>query len=281
MRAWATVLRVPTRERRLFFKAVIPEVRYEVPLTEAVATYDPELMPPPVATDAERGWMILVDGGRRLRELSVEPVPVWEELLPRYARLQIAMWREADSLVAVGVPDRRLALLPELVADVLDGADHGLEPDEHRALVDLLPRLRELSEELAAFGFPETVQHDDLHDANVLVRDGVAHAFDWGDTSVSHAFMTLRVTLKFFAHTRELPEGAPEVLRMRDAYLDAWSEFGSRDELLAVCERAFRLAIAVRALSYHQYSTLMPSPFRERYADSVPDILRRVRDALA
>ncbi len=280
MRPWATVLRVPTADGPLFFKAVIPEVAYEIPLTETVARRDPDLMPPPVAVDTERGWMILPDGGRRLREEPVDHVAVWEDVLPRYARLQIAMQNDADALVALGVPDRRSVVLADRLAEVLE-RDHGLAAGEHRALVDALPRLRELCEELAARGFPETVQHDDLHDGNVLLRDGVGRVFDWGDTCVSHAFMTLRVTLRFFAHVRELPDDAPEVIRMRDAYLDAWSEFGSRDELLAVFELAFRIAIAVRALSYHQYISLMPPRFRERYQDDVPDILRRVLAELA
>ena len=280
VRPWATILRVPTTDGRLFFKAVIPEVAYEVPLTQAVAAHDPDLMPPPVATDSDRGWMILVDGGGRLREAPVDPVAVWEDVLPRYAQLQIAMRDEGDSLVALGVPDRRLARLPELVAEVLD-EDQGLAPDEHRALVDALPRLRELCDELRAGDLPETVQHDDLHDANVLVRDGVARVFDWGDTSVSHAFMTLRVTLKFFAHVRGLPDEAPELARMRDSYLAAWSDFGTPDELREAYDLAFRIAIAVRALSYHQYISLMPAGIRERYAHDVPDILRRVLAELA
>ena len=93
--------------------------------------------------------------------------------------------------------------------------------------------------------------------------------------------MTLRVTLRFFAHAHELPDGAPQLERMRDAYLRVWSDFGSREELRDAFPLAFRIAIAVRALSYHQYISLMPPGFRERYADDVPDILRRVLEAVA
>ena len=60
----------------------------------------------------------------------------------------------------------------------------------------ILPEYAERCELLAAFGIPETIQHDDLHDGNVFVRDGRNLFFDWGDSCVSHPFHTLVVTLR-------------------------------------------------------------------------------------
>ena len=71
-----------------------------------------------------------------------------------------------------------------------------------------------------------SLQHDDLHDANIFVPyDGVGpyRVFDWGDASVAHPFTTLLVTLRVVAYRLELAGGAPELLRLRDAYLEPWT----------------------------------------------------------
>ena len=54
------------------------------------------------------------DGGERLRELvhSAGRPRRWEELLPEYAELQLALAPHVDELLAAGVPDERLAVLP-------------------------------------------------------------------------------------------------------------------------------------------------------------------------
>src|SRR5437588_12239559 len=82
-------------------------------------------------------------------------------------------------------PDR----MPEVVAAAYEPFfehGHGLEPDEVARLRALAPRYRELCEELEAYGLPASIQHDDLHDGNVLVRDGRVAILDWGDPSLGH-----------------------------------------------------------------------------------------------
>src|SRR5699024_831574 len=91
----------------------------------------------------------------------------WLAVLPRYADLQIAVAGRVDEVLELGVPDLRLASLPAaydaLVAQV----------DVDPRFVGAGPQVRSLCERLAALGVPETVQHDDLHDGQVFVRDGV------------------------------------------------------------------------------------------------------------
>ncbi len=59
-----------------------------------------------------------------------------------------------------------------------------------------MPRVGEMCDELAGYGLPETIQHDDFHDGQVFVRDGRYLLLDWGDACVSHPFFTLSVTLE-------------------------------------------------------------------------------------
>ena len=88
--------------------------------------------------DAKRGWMLMRDGGTRLRELVATRADLhyWERLLPGYAQLQIEMAPLAARLVGLGVPDERLAVLPEhfreLLATKSQGANNSRAPAPHR-----------------------------------------------------------------------------------------------------------------------------------------------------
>jgi len=55
--AWSTVMRVPSSEGTLFFKATASETIYEIALTEKLAGWFPDCMPDLVAVDTARGWM--------------------------------------------------------------------------------------------------------------------------------------------------------------------------------------------------------------------------------
>jgi aminoglycoside phosphotransferase (APT) family kinase protein len=69
----------------------------------------------------------------------------------------------------------------------------------------------------------ETIQHDDLHHANLYVHDGRMRVLDWGDASISHPFSSLVVTFRFLEERTKLAPGDPLFARLRDGYLEPWS----------------------------------------------------------
>ena len=225
------------------------------------------------------------DGGERLRELVrfAGDLRRWEEILPEYGELQLTLAPNVDELLAAGVPDDRLAVLPGRLAALLDdrdacfaGIEDQLTEDEYERVRAILPEYAERCERLAAFGIPETIQHDDLHDANVFVRDGRNLFFDWGDSFVSHPFHTLVVTLRQMSHRWELPAGGPDILRFRDAYLEAFSAFGTPDELAGAAELAHFTGTAARALNWYRFIYAREPEFRTGDEDAVPYGLRRL-----
>ena len=82
---------------------------------------------------------------------------------------------------------------------------------------------------LADFGIPATLQHDDLHDANVFVGDGRYRFFDWGDAVVAHPFFSLLVRCGS-RRTLASRTGTPRC-SAADAYLDLWRSYGTPPEL--------------------------------------------------
>jgi hypothetical protein len=201
VRPWSTVLRVPTADGPGWFKANSPQQHFEAALVGVLAAVRPDAVPPLVAADLERGWLLMADAGERLREIveRERDLTRWLDILPLMAGVQVDLAPRAEELVALGVPDTRLAVLPAKLEAFLDEVGPSLDDDE---LVDraraLVPWVREASAELAASGIPETIQHDDFHDGQVFVKDGRYLLMDWGDACVTHPFFTLSVTLQGF-----------------------------------------------------------------------------------
>jgi hypothetical protein len=194
--------------------------------------------------------MLMRDAGTRLRELVLTPSDLrhWELALPRYAELQLTATPIADELLALGVPDARLAVLPEQLRAVLAEPVRGMPVAELERALEALPEFEALCRELAAYGIAETIQHDDLHDGQVFVRDGRYVFFDWGDSCISHPFHSLTVNLRAAAAKLDLEPGGAEVRRLRDAYLEPFGDLGEAADV------AYRTGTVGRALAWDRFT---------------------------
>ncbi|WP_203719135.1 phosphotransferase [Asanoa siamensis] len=248
VRPWSVSLRVPTDSGPHWFKANTFGCRYEAPLASALAWWAPASVLVPVATDPDRGWLLTADAGPILRD-TAPTLDDWAALLASYAALQQALAPRADEMIALGVPDQRPTLLPGLLAGLLDepavAADLGAQ--RLAAVRGVAPAFADWCAELAADGLAPSLQHDDLHDGNVFAN---GRFFDWGDASVAHPFGTLLVTLSSAGHAFDLKPGAPELLRLRDAYLAAWP--GDPTSLRRSATLACRVTRVSRALSWRR-----------------------------
>jgi hypothetical protein len=285
---WATVLRVPTSGGQLFFKAMVPRLAHEAAAVAVLAGIQPQLVTDVVVAGQEDGWMLMRDAGAAIRDAPDERLEDWEWLLAAYAELQRDATPAVDDLLAAGVPDRRTGSLPRLLAAVLEdddavwaGREQGLTDDERRRLrEDRLPRLADLCQELAALAIPDTIQHDDLHGGQVFVRNGDRRILDWGDACITHPFASLLVPLRSLVHRRIVTEDAPELDRLRDAYLEPWTTLARRDDLLRAVDLGRLVGCATRLLSWQHIVPHFDPPVREDYGESVPRWFRQLVDEL-
>src|SRR5207237_3974448 len=97
----------------VYFKAAALSVRFEAALAEALARWRPDCMLPILAVDVARGWLLSPDAGVTLRSLigSPEYFAHWRTLLPLYVGVQREFAERVPELLALGMPDRRLAQL--------------------------------------------------------------------------------------------------------------------------------------------------------------------------
>ena len=246
---WSTVLRLPTAEGPVWFKANDESLRHEAGVTALLGARHPANVPPLLAADVERGWMLMADAGDRLREVLPQDGSLdrWRGVLRAVAEIQLACEDSVDELLALGVPDMRLATLPDAYDRL--AAELELEP-RFRAATSYV---QELCDQLAAFGIRETLQHDDLHDGQVFVKDDTDLVMDWGDACISHPFFTLSVTLEgVISWGLDDVEDSVDIAPFRDAYLAPYAAAYpslSRDDLLAAVDVALRLGWASRFIN--------------------------------
>ncbi|MGY2085700.1 phosphotransferase [Blastococcus sp. SYSU DS0539] len=278
VQAWSTAFRLPLRGGgAVCLKAVGPGSAHEPPLAEALGRWVPGHVLVPLAVHRQRRLLLLPDGGRTLRAAGAADPAAWEAMLRCHARLQLALVPHAGALLELGVPDHRPERLPALVTDLLGddeaqqpGRPGGLPPGDRNRVLAGLPGYAAACRALAAGPVPPTLQHDDLHDANLFVSDGQHRFFDWGDSSVSHPFLTLVVTLRFAARVLGLPAGDQGLIRLRDAYLDEWRELGTAAELRELRDVALRVGPLQRALTWRRILRGIPADERAGWAAQVP-----------
>jgi hypothetical protein len=234
--AWSAMLDVPTADGTLFFKAGAPSLAFEAGLTDALTHWAPACTVGLVASDTDRGWLLMTHSGVTLRsEIMKDPdVPVLPALFARYAELQLASITRVDLLLGMGVPDRRWDVIRER------GTSLGVEPE----LID------RLIADVLVVPLPDTLVHEEPHDANVLLRNGDVVFIDWADSCVGHPFFGVVVALRSLSDRLELEPGAPRLEALVDAYLDRWTDFATPEQLRSVFPSAYRLGMLNRAISW-------------------------------
>ena len=286
---WSTLIRYPTDAGPLWFKANAVGMAHEAGLYALLLQRCPGHVLEPVALDIERGWLLLPDGGLTLRDVEGvrTDLAMWERMLVEYADMQRTLEAHIDELFAVGMVDASPEALPAtrdaLLADPVVarlGEPNGLTNAELDDMVAYAPTYAELCRELAAFGIPPTLQHDDLHDHNAFVPatpGGPLRVFDWGDAVVGHPFGTLLVSLRVVTDLAGLDFGAPELLRLRDAYLEPWTTDFDRADLVEAARLAVRVGGITRADCYRRAMLEADRSLPDPFGEGVPTWLKEQR----
>lgn len=285
IRHWSTVMRVQSNEGVLFFKATAPDKKNEIALTQKLAKWFPDLMTEVIAVDIPRGWILMRDGGDTLRSIisPAQDIKPWEPVITRYAELQIGLTEHVDEILALGIPDRRLAVLPSLFSKLLVdedslmiGWEKGLTVNEYHQLCDLMPHFERLCTQIAAFTIPESLNHGDFHDGNVLVKEGRVTFFDWGDADVTHPFVSLRTFFVSIEITLDLDDYAftPGMAGLLDLYLKPFQRYASRSKLLKAYAISKPVASIVKTLAWYKDIIDMSDPMREEHCWIVPELLK-------
>jgi hypothetical protein len=267
-RPWATMLRVPLADGVAWFKECAPVQAFEPRLTAELFSRWPDRVSEVLAHDEERAWLLLADAGTPVGAFG-NPAEAWLAALPSYAELQRGEAARVVDHLAHGVPDLRVAALPARFDDLLR-SDLPLAPAEIDRLHRFALRFAVLCDDLGSGGISESIQHDDLHHANLYARDGQLRVLDWGDSSISHPFASLVVTFRFLEEVTKLQPGDPWFGRLQDAYLEPWGK-----DLGGTFALAMRVGAFAHAIAWARQRDHLPEDARRKFDEVFPIVLRR------
>lgn len=150
----------------------------------------------------------------------------------------------------------------------------GLTTAEHEQLLGEADKVADLCAQLMASPVPQSIHHGDLHDGNIFMHKGRYTFFDWGDASATHPFFSLRTAFVSVENTLGLSEGAPDFDRLRDAYLEPWTQFERRSRLKQAFATAQKLSPLFSAFSWQRALLALDDAERAEYVHIVPSLLR-------
>ena len=256
----SAILRAEANTGMVYFKAVPLMFGHEVPLTRKLAVLFPDLIPDVITVDTDNNRMLMKGSGENDLSAS-DDVDIWKSVLRSYARIQVEMTDQVEDLLDMGCPDRRLDILRSNIGNLLQddaimlmGSPRGLKSVEIEDLRSQASEYCDLCLRLGDFGVPYSLEHGDFAYWQIMLTGSGHSIIDWSDSSVSHPFFSV----SFFLD--ELRFGAPDQVQnrtqLRDAYLEAWTEFEPMDRLVNAFEMSRPLSALHHAGIYH--SAILP-----------------------
>jgi hypothetical protein len=263
--AWSCsgILRVPTTTGMLYFKADYARPPAEGAVIAELARRWPRNVPRILAAEDTRRWILLEDFGDR--SLTRLPFARWPGAMRLFARLQRAAAADLEPWIAMGCPDRRARALGETLDElkedpVLMRADppDRPRPEELRRLRKRRGRWAEELAALAASPVPVSFVQQDFRDGNIAVHGRTYIFYDWSDTVLTHPFFSACRFLEYVLTTRDCPRRVRRLAtreryaRLRDAYLEPWTEYASIARLRQEFERTQRLNTLYQAVRWYR-----------------------------
>ncbi|MDE2688280.1 MAG: phosphotransferase [Chloroflexota bacterium] len=256
-RAWgiSCTMLARTDAGDFYFKATPPFMAHEGRIMQAIGERCPQLLPAPIAADAERGWLLMPDYGSDMLHECAD-IARWEEALRVFAQTQVEQAAHAREWLALGCPDRRLGRMVELIdpliascSRMLAGGANGLSQEEVQALRSLSMPLKMMCARLAQLGIPHTLVHGDIG-GNILMQEDGYTFFDWTDVCISHPFFDMATVSSTYFDVLVLDKIEDADRRLRDAYLEPWTAYEPMERLIEAFEASKPLGALHQAMSY-------------------------------
>jgi len=259
VRPWSTVWRVGSSEGTFYAKQNCPGQGHETRLVVHLAAIAPEQVVPVVAADPARDLLLTADLGPTVHaEGRSEDVDVWcrivvesaqlqQRLVPLAERLLLTRLTPEDATTYLGDAIGRLSALPAEDPRRMDA-------DLAERLRRLLPTVEAWADQLADLDLPLTLNHNDLHDDNVVATDDdrPLRFFDFGDAVLTEPLGNLLVPLNVCADLYRAAPDDPRLRRVADAALEVWSDLAPMSELRAALPAALQLARLARVESWRR-----------------------------
>tara|TARA_R110002126_G_scaffold239409_1_gene382631 strand:+ start:57002 stop:57943 length:942 start_codon:yes stop_codon:yes gene_type:complete len=235
---WSNVYRVKTQCGFIFLKVVTPPFDIELKLLPYLTEHFPEAVPYVIASSREYFSLLMQDAGTPLRPVMQKnyQLNLAIQTLKTYANIQQQLSHKIDLLLRLGVPDWRLNTLPSHFVSLLEKEaflkNDGLSSSDITKLHALNNQIHTLCDRILSYAIPETIEHGDMHDNNILINSQnrlIIH--DWGDTVLTHPFFSLCGFLHSAVKQHHIRQ---ERAHLEQAYCNMWLQHETKEKLQSV-----------------------------------------------
>ncbi len=262
--ALAIILRVPTTEGMIYFKASSPLFAKEAEFTGILAAQYPQNIPEVLAIHSDKSWILMRELEGEILE-NMGDISQWQAALNQWAKFQILAIEHRSDLIACGWVDLGVKRITQTLDQLFDPSlriprNHGKNSanTELLKLLPFVPKLQTVLEQFRELNIPDTLVHGDLSPRNIYRRAPGFIYFDWSDTCISHPFFDL---IRFlYEIEKDLPDIIDARSRIRNAYLEPWTIYAPMEKLVSTFEFASATLVSL-------YETISERLLRENWGN--------------
>lgn len=199
-------------------------------------------------------------GGESLRHLFKEKIDLnmLNIGILNYTKIQRTLENRPSQLIALGIPNWRLEKFSSLYHQLIQRDEllmsDGLTEKEITQLNESYRTCLDLCEALSKYQLPETMNHCDFHENNMLLNKntGDISIIDWGETVLSHPFFSLNGCLWNITYFYQIKQTDKIYRKLQRQCIAPWLELYEEKNLLDALNIANQLNGIFAALSYEQ-----------------------------
>jgi hypothetical protein len=243
------LLRVPSSQGWIYFKAGNEPAPGEAALTSALAQRWPQSVIEPLAVDASRNWMLTRDFRGQEARIDLQQIPAFANSL---AELQLQSANDLQHWLELGC--RKFSLEDFMQSsrqagqyrNILQQGGGRLTDTEWDNFLQALQPIADQCRVLSEVDLPLTMVHTNFRVDNLVELDGKRLLLDWSGSLVSHPFLALGQVFREHSST---PAPGGSTMRITDSlyqqiiesYLQPFSSLAGMQDLLRALEAAREL----------------------------------------
>ena len=222
---------------------------HEFTVTQTIARYCPQFLPPLIAARTDWNAWVTEEVGQPLHDTF--SLHAFQQSTRCLAQMQISSAAYVGELLACGCFDQRMPVLRSHLPELMQYLEKAMA---RQPSIKVLPlstdRLHELGDLLEAacaamerIGIPDTLIHNDMNPGNILF-DGVrAVITDWSEAGIGSPFLTFQHLRVQAAEADETHNWAPQ---LKEIYKGHWQNILSEAQI----DRAYALCPPLAIASY-------------------------------
>jgi hypothetical protein len=253
---WSHVMRFATSDGYIYLKNTPSELALEADIIQMLRKQFNAPVAEVIAQNVELNSFLMKDAGKPLRGILKQKfdTDLYCKAILQFTAMQINVADQVDTLIDIGVPDWRLAKLPDLYMQLLSQKDmllaDGLSENEIDQLEKLYGIVSSLCQELSGYSIKPSLVQPDFHDNNILIADISQEItiIDLGEIAISHPFLSLPNCLDQAKKHHALNEEDNSYKQLMNACLENYMTFESKKNLLDAFANARTLRLIYAAL---------------------------------